>query len=127
MAFIEENQKPTLSESEKKVAEGKEIDALVKARGFDQGNYRFEPNPNVQRKDGSIINGTVTGCFTIDEKNTNFIVFDRNSFPEKIWKRICTIMGFKYHVHTDIDKFTILPSAVDVQISLVTPVQEEGI
>lgn len=123
MAFLNVENKPSMSVDQKKQAEEQEMNALVKARGFEQGQYRFDPNPNVQRKDGSIINGTVRGKFNITEGD--IIVFEREMFPERIWKRICTIMGFKYHVHTDIDKFTILPNTVEVEVSLVTPVKED--
>lgn len=122
--FIKEA-KRAMSESDRVLAENKEIDSLVKARGFEQGKYKFDPNPGVNRKEGSIINGTVRGSFTIE--GGDVIVFEREMFPDKIWKRICTIMGFKYHVHTDIDKFAIMPAAVEVGVSLVTPIQEDGI
>ena len=123
MAFLNTENKPSLPVDQKKQAEEQEINSLVKARGFEPGQYKFDPNPNIQRKDGSIINGTVRGRFTIPEGD--IIIFDREAFPEKIWKRICTIMGFKYHVHTDIDRFTILPNSVEVDVSLVTPIKEE--
>ena len=123
MGFLGVENKPSMPVDQKKQAQEQEMSSLVKARGFEWGQYRFDPNPNIQRKDGSIINGTVRGKFTVSEGD--IIVFDREMFPERIWKRICTIMGFKYHVHTDIDKFTILPNSVEVDVSLVTPVKEE--
>lgn len=123
MAFLNVENKPTMSADQKKRAEEQEINALVKARGFEQGQYRFDPNPNIQRKDGSIINGTVRGKFNIPEGD--IIVLEREMFSERVWKRICAIMGFKYHVHTDIDKFIILPNTVEVEVSLVTPVKED--
>ena len=125
MAFLETRSKSTLPENAKKAAEEEEIKALVKARGFEPGNYRFEPNPNVSRKDGTIINGAVKGSFTVNENDVGIIILEREDFPERMWKKICTKMGYKYHVHTDIDKFTIIPSCVEVSISLVTPVNDD--
>ena len=125
MSFITEEKKPTLSASEKKLSEEKEINALIKAHGFDQGNYTFDPNPNINRKDGSIISGTVKGKFIVDDKHADIIVLDREQFKsERIWRQICSLMGYKYHTVTDIDKFVICPNAVEVHISIPTPTED---
>ena len=125
MAFLDEK-KPTMTQDARKASIEKEITALVKARGFEtDGRYRFDPNPNINRKEGSIINGTVKGQFNIQNADGDIIVFEREDFPERTWKKICSIMGFKYHCHTDIDKFTILAGSVEVAISLVTPVKDD--
>ena len=100
----------------------KEIAALVKARGFEPGNYKFEPKEGLKRPEGSIINGFVNGKFRMEP--TSPITFSRDDFTEKAWKKICASLGFKYHVHTDIDKLTILPASVNVDISIVTPTEE---
>lgn len=125
MAFLETRPKSTLPENAKKAAEEDEIKALVKARGFEPGVYKFEPNPNVSRRDGSIISGAVKGSFTVSENDVKMIILEREDFPERIWKKICAKMGYKYHVHTDIDKFTIIPNCLEVTISLVTPINDD--
>ena len=107
-----------------KSATEQEIDCLIKARGFEPGRYKFIPNPNTQRSEGSIINGVVKGKFTMYDKDIDFIIFDRDDFSEKSWKRICSSMGFKYHNHIDIDRFIILPNTVDVEVSIITPMEE---
>lgn len=127
MAFLDTKSRTTLPENAKKAAEEIEIKALVKARGFEfePGSYKFEPNPNVSRKDGSIISGSVKGSFIVPEKEVSTIVLEREDFNERIWKKICSKMGYKYHVCTDIDKFIINPNTVEVVVSLVTPVNED--
>ena len=123
MAFLEGvKQLPAMTEQDKKAAVDKEIAKLIKARGFEPGTYRFEPNPNVQREDGSIINGCVKGKFGVEDGN--IIVFKRCQFSDKMWKRICSIMGFKYHAETDIDQFTIMPNIIEVDVSIVTPLED---
>lgn len=125
MAFINEEQKAAMSETDKKTVIEKEMAALVSARGFPgDGVYKFDPNPNVKRRDGSIVSGTVKGHFSIDNVSETMRSFERKDFSEKAWRKICTIMGYKYHVHTDIDSFTILPAAVEVSISVQTPQDE---
>ena len=128
MAFLDTKSRPTLPENVKKAAEEAEIRALVKARGFDYepGRYRFEPNPNVSRRDGSIISGSVKGSFIMPEKEISSIVLEREDFGERIWKKICSKMGYKYHVCTDIDKFIITPNSIEVVVSLVTPINEDS-
>lgn len=102
-----------------------EIKSFVKAKGFDdEGNYKFTPAPNTSRKEGSIVKGSVKGSFTISDRIED-ILFEREDFSEKAWKRICTNMGFKYHNHTDIDKFTIHPNGrIVVAISINTPMED---
>ena len=128
MAFLETRSKPVLPENVKKAAEEEEIKALVKARGFEfePGSYKFEPNPNVSRRDGSIINGSVRGSFIVPEKDNSVIILEREDFHERVWKKICAKMGYKYHVCTDIDRFTIIPTSVEVTVSLVTPTTEDS-
>lgn len=124
MAFIDEK-KPAMPDIDKKAAIDKEVRSLVTARGFPaDGSYRFDPNPNVQRKDGSIVSGTVKGRFGVENGSNDILVFNRTDFPEKTWRKICTIMGYKYHNHADIDSFIVLPSTLDVVISLATPQEE---
>ena len=125
MAFLETRSRPTLPENEKKAAEEEEIKALVKARGFEPGSYKFEPNPNVSRKDGTITNGMVKGSFIVSADEIGVITLEREDFHERVWKKICAKMGYKYHSHTDIDKFTITPNSVEVTVSLVTPVNDD--
>lgn len=126
MATFLEEKKSSLPVSAKKAAEEIEIASIVKARGFDKGSYAFHPNPNVQRRDGSIINGSVKGSFTINDREDD-IVLDREELAlnEKSWRRICTAFGFKYHNPTDIDRFVISPKSVKVEISLITPTSED--
>lgn len=123
--FLDEK-KASLPATARKMAEDVEVASIVKARGFDKGSYSFYPNPNVQRKDGSIINGSVKGSFTITDREED-IVLDREELGlnEKSWKRICTAFGFKYHIPTDIDRFVISPKSVKVEISLITPTSED--
>lgn len=108
-----------------------EINSLVKARGFDPGNYKFVPkqmsanSPMPKpRPDGSIINGEVKGNFSMNTNDINPIIFEREDFSDSAWRKICARIGFKYHNITDIDKFTIIPNSVDVEVSIVTPNDE---
>lgn len=126
MATFLEEKKASLPVAAKKAAEDIEIASIVKARGFDKGNYAFYPNPNVQRRDGSIINGSVKGSFTITDREED-VILDREELGlnEKSWKKICTAFGYKYHNPTDIDRFVISPKSVKVEISLITPTSED--
>ena len=68
MAFLAtDERRATLPEDTKKAMEEAEIALIVKAHGFEPGAYKFEPNPNVNRRDGSIINGKVKGYFSMKE------------------------------------------------------------
>lgn len=125
MAFLaNEERKASLPEDTKKAMEEAEIALIVKARGFEPGVYKFDPNPNVNRRDGSIINGKVKGYFTIQECKD--IVLDREDLgiSESLWNRICAKFGYKYHNTSDIDRITISPKQVRIDISLVTPPKE---
>ena len=52
MAFLAtDEKKASLPEDTKKAMEEVEIALIVKARGFEPGVYRFDPNPNVHRRD----------------------------------------------------------------------------
>lgn len=127
MAFLTEEKKPMLSDDQRKEAENIEIAAIVKARGFEPGSYRFEPNANVQRKDGSITNGTVKGYFVFNDLND--IVLDREKLGlnEKTWKRLCAEINrvYKYTSVTDIDRLVITPKSVKIEISLATPATDD--
>ena len=125
-SFLTEVKRPVMPESAKKLSEENEIAAMVKARGFERGTYTFYPNPNIQRKEGSIINGSIKGYFTLNEYSED-IVLDRETLGlnEKTWRRICSAFGYKYHVPTDIDRFVISPKSVRVEISLTTPPTED--
>lgn len=126
MAFITDEQNAIMNESEKQIAIEREMKSLVKARGFEQsGSYTFDPNPNIQRKEGSIINGVVKGQFSIEFNDGDYIVtLERSSWSESAWKTICASLEYKYHVHTDIDKFILHVKSIDVVISLITPTKE---
>ena len=118
-------EKPLTAEDMKVNAEKAEMSSLALARGFSpKGSYHFKGNQNVIRKGGSIINGTMVGSFSVDKENLKPITFNRENFGEKAWKIICTYFGFKYHVSTDIDSFTVIPSSIEVGISVVTPTTE---
>lgn len=125
MAFLTEEKKASLPEDAKKALEDIEIASIVKARGFEPGTYKFEPNPNIQRRDGSIINGKVKGYFTME--NCEDIILDKEELGlgEKLWKRLCAKFGYKYHNTSDIDRITISPSSIKIDISLVTPASED--
>ena len=125
MAFLTtDERKATLPEETKKAREEEEIALIIKAHGFEPGTYKFEPNPNVHRRDGSIINGKVKGYFTIE--GCKDIILDREDLGigENLWNRICAKFGYKYHNTTDIDRITISPKQVRIDISLVTPPKE---
>lgn len=123
MAFISSDKKPSNVQSQ-----SEQIQQLVKARGFDPGVYNFVPNNGVlNRKEGSIINGTVKGSFTI-ERTTDSprLAFYREDYPnEKQWHRVCATFGFKYHNINDIDAFIIKPNGdIEVVVAIVTPTSE---
>lgn len=125
MAFLAtDERKASLPEDAKKAMEEAEIALIVKAHGFEPGTYKFEPNPNITRRDGSIINGKVRGYFIMEECKD--IVLDREDLGigESLWNRICAKFGYKYHNTTDIDRITISPKQVRIDISLVTPPKE---
>lgn len=125
MAFLAtDERRATLPEDTKKAMEEVEIALIVKAHGFEPGTYKFEPNPNVHRRDGSIINGKVKGYFIMEEFKD--IILDREDLGigESLWNRICAKFGYKYHNTTDIDRITISPKQVRIDISLVTPPKE---
>lgn len=128
MSFIS---KLDLQEDRKKAGVDGEIALLIKARGFEPGFYKFIPSnqpSNVllpkPRPADSIMNGEVKGSFSINEDDLDTIVFERNDFSESAWKKICARLGFKFHIVTDIDKFTIVPNSIDVNISIATPKEE---
>lgn len=118
MGFINDTKHEELSSVDK------EINALIKARGFEPGDYHFEPKEGLKRSPGSIINGFVKGKFSMETENADLVIFHRDDFSEKMWRKICAAFGFKYHVHSDIDKLTILPASIDVDVSIVTPIEE---
>ena len=122
MAFGATEKKPTQQN------QAGQIQQLVKARGFDPGSYNFVANSGVlNRKEGSIINGTVKGSFTVKRTmDSDPITFYREDYPsEKQWHRICATFGFRYHNITDIDAFTIKPNGdIDVTVAIVTPTSE---
>lgn len=126
MAFLAtDERKASLPEDAKKAMEDIEIALIVKAHGFEpDGTYKFEPNPNVNRRDGSIINGKVKGYFTMEDCKD--IVLDREDLGvgESLWNRICAKFGYKYHNTTDIDRIIISPNQVRIDISIVTPPKE---
>lgn len=119
MAFTGDNKR----QQQYAAAESKEIKSLVTARGFDpNGDYRFEGIMNIHRKPGSISNGEVKGSFIRNgDLATDQLVFNRSDFDEKAWSKICAVFGYKYHVHSDINKFTVNQKSVEVTISLTTP------
>lgn len=126
MAFLAVDEKrASLPEDTKKAMQDAEVALIVKAHGFEPGIYKFDPNPNVQRRDGSIINGKVRGYFIMEECED--IVLDREDLGlgEKLWKRLCAKFGYKYHNTGDIDCITISPKSIKIDISLVTPTSEE--
>lgn len=112
----------------KKSTQTEQIQQIVKAHGFDPGEYTFVANSGVlNRKEGSIINGSVKGKFTIKrENNSDPITFCRDDYPsDKQWHRICATFGFRYHNINDIDSFTVKPNGdIDVCVSIVTPISE---
>lgn len=123
MAFISSDKKPVVNQSQVE-----QIHQLVKARGFDPGLYNFVPNNGVlNRKEGSIINGTVKGSFTIERNSdSSKIAFYREDYPnEKQWHRVCATFGFKFHNINDIDAFIIKPNGdIEVVVAIVTPTSE---
>lgn len=123
MAFITQDKKSTTTQTQTE-----QVQQLVKARGFDPGTYNFVPNNGVlNRKEGSIINGTVKGSFIIERAaDSRNLAFHREEYPnEKQWHRICASFGFKYHNITDIDAFIIRPNGdVEVVVAIVTPTSE---
>lgn len=126
MGFIT---KPDNQENKKKTGMEAEMALLIKARGFEPGNYKFVPmQANVAitkpRPADSIINGEVKGTFSIDEDDLDVIVFEREDFSDAAWKKICARLGYKYHNVSDIDKFTIFPNSIEVDVSIITPKEE---
>lgn len=104
----------------------REMSNLAKARGFDpNGSYTFKPNSNVNRRDGSIIGGTVNGTFHMNASELqNKITFERADFGDHAWRIVCTYFGFKYNVWSDIERITVTASDVQVQVSIPTPKDE---
>lgn len=123
MAFMTTEKKPTGAQNK-----DEQIKQLVKARGFNPGNYNFVPNNGVlNRKEGSIINGVVKGSFTIERtSDKGNLSFYREDYPStKQWHRICATFGFKYHNISDIDAFIIKPNGdIEVIVAIVTPTEE---
>lgn len=121
MAFFDSSS----SSKNQKTPIEQEIDLLVKAKGLKPGEYKFYPNPDVRRTEGSIINGKVKGKFTMSVADIDkFIVLERDDFSERAWKKLCSALGFKYHDSSIIDKFTIIPSSIDVDVTIITPLEE---
>lgn len=100
-----------------------EIEALVKAHGFDAGRYDYTPNrnklPGIQ---GDITNGVVKGS-CMYQSNNEKIIFKRVDFPGNSWKKVCAIMGFRYNNPDDITQFTIIVNngSIKVDLSIKTP------
>ena len=59
-------------------------------------------------------------------KECKDIILDREDLgiSESLWNRICAKFGYKYHNTSDIDRITISPKDVRIDISLVTPPKE---
>lgn len=124
-AFLEsQTTRPTMSEDKKRAAQEVEINSLVRAKGFNPGRYTFRGDSKIMnRRDGSITSGKVLGTFTASNIPEE-LIFDKNDFNDELWHKICSIMGFKYHNHSDITKFTVSPKEIKVDVEIATPEKE---
>lgn len=124
--FLDSQQisKSIMPEDKKRALQEAEMEALIKAKGFDPGRYSFRGDGKIMnRRDGSITSGKVTGSFIATDIPED-ICFIKDDYNPETWHKICSIMGFKYHNHEEISKFSVTPKELKVSVEIITPDKE---
>lgn len=128
MAFVPTADEKLLSMPASKAKElvAKEIEGLIKARGFEPGSYVFVPASNTSREDGTIINGNVTGHFTTKEPKS--IVIERADMSDDAWRRLLVKFNtaYRYINVNDIKQITLTLESAKFHVDIETPKNKKG-